>query len=298
MSEAKGMIKFMKKKKYLYISIGFVAALAIVLVMGMRQNVDRAQIQEMEQLCSEVLPYISLGEKSSVAAQASQFSYQGIVASSSELNSGLAKFSNGTFDYYVDSAFDQLRKVESMSDFNLDATPLAEDEILAASDQLFITASGEDIFSGCVKNVSQASDELSYSIDYTYMKGDVGVPAASITYLYDGTLFYAYFYNMDVLDNPELQSLGDPALSAEEAIEIAKETAEEFIARKAGEDAENYALDEDSLEYKKWYMRNENRDSWLISMYYWKPNYDIPFYFDLFIDMYTGEVLLNANNYT
>ncbi|MEI3238937.1 MAG: hypothetical protein V8S32_02575 [Lachnospiraceae bacterium] len=204
----------MKKKKYLYISIGFVAALAIVLVMGMRQNVDSAQIQEMEQLCSEVLPYISLGEKSSVAAQASQFSYQGIVASSSELNSGLAKFSNGTFDYYVDSAFDQLRKVESMSDFNLDATPLAEDEILAASDQLFITASGEDIFSGCVKNVSQASDELSYSIDYTYMKGDVGVPAASITYLYDGTLFYAYFYNMDVLDNPELQSLGDPALSA------------------------------------------------------------------------------------
>ena len=150
-----------KKKKYLYISIGFVAALAIVLVMGMRQNVDRAQIQEMEQLCSEVLPYISLGEKSSVvAAQASQFSYQGIVASSSELNSGLAKFSNGTFDYYVDSAFDQLRKVESMSNFDLDATPLAEDEILAASDQLFITASGEDIFSGCVKNVSQASDEL------------------------------------------------------------------------------------------------------------------------------------------
>ena len=183
----------MKKKKYLYISIGFVAALAIVLVMGMRQNVDSAQIQEMEQLCSEVLPYISLGEKSSVAAQASQFSYQGIVASSSELNSGLAKFSNGTFDYYVDSAFDQLRKVESMSDFDLDATPLAENEILAASDQLFITASGEDIFSGCVKNVSQASDELSYSIDYTYMKGDVGVPAASITYLYDGTLFYAYF---------------------------------------------------------------------------------------------------------
>ena len=57
-----------KKKKYLYISIGFVAALAIVLVMGMRQNVDRAQIQEMEQLCSEVLPYISLGEKSSVVA--------------------------------------------------------------------------------------------------------------------------------------------------------------------------------------------------------------------------------------
>ena len=53
----------MKKKKYLYISIGFVAALAIVLVMGMRQNVDSAQIQEMEQLCSEVLPYISLGEK-------------------------------------------------------------------------------------------------------------------------------------------------------------------------------------------------------------------------------------------
>ena len=157
----------MKKKKYLYISIGFVAALAIVLVIGMRQNVDSAQIQEMEQLCSEVLPYISLGEKSSVAAQASQFSYQGIVASSSELNSGLAKFSNGTFDYYVDSAFDQLRKVESMSDFDLDATPLAEDEILAASDQLFITASGEDIFSGCVKNVSQASDELSYSIDYT-----------------------------------------------------------------------------------------------------------------------------------
>ena len=52
----------MKKKKYLYISIGFVAALAIVLVMGMRQNVDSAQIQEMEQLCSEVLPYISLGE--------------------------------------------------------------------------------------------------------------------------------------------------------------------------------------------------------------------------------------------
>ena len=130
------------------------------------------------------------------------------------------------------------------------------------------------------------------------MKGDVGVPAASITYLYDGTLFYAYFYNMDVLDNPELQSLGDPALSAEEAIEIAKGTAEEFIARKVGEDAENYALDEDSLEYKKWYMRNENRDSWLISMYYWKPNCDIPFYFDLFIDMYTGEVLLNANNYT
>ena len=71
------------KKKYLYISIGFVAALAIVLVMGMRQNVDRAQIQKMEQLCSEVLPYISLGEKSSVAAQTSQFSYQGIVASSS-----------------------------------------------------------------------------------------------------------------------------------------------------------------------------------------------------------------------
>ena len=288
----------MQKKKYLYISIGFVAALAIVLVMGMRQNVDSAQIQEMEQLCSEVLPYISLGEKSSVAAQASQFSYQGIVASSSELNSGLAKFSNGTFDYYVDSAFDQLRKVESMSDFNLDATPLAEDEILAASDQLFITASGEDIFSGCVKNVSQASDELSYSIEYTYMKDDVEVPAASITYLYDGTLFYAYFYNMDVLDNPELQSLGDPALSAEEAIEIAKETAEEFIARKVGEDAENYMLDEDSLTYEKWYRRRENRDTWCITISYRKPDDDFPFYFQIAVDMYTGEVIENANNYT
>ena len=246
----------MKKKKYLYISIGFVAALAIVLVMGMRQNVDSAQIQEMEQLCSEVLPYISLGEKSSVAAQASHFSYQGIVA------------------------------------------PLAEDEILAASDQLFITASGEDIFSGCVKNVSQASDELSYSIDYTYMKGDVGVPAASITYLYDGTLFYAYFYNMDVLDNPELQSLGDPALSAEEAIEIAKETAEEFIARKVGEDAENYMLDEDSLTYEKWYRRRENRDTWCITISYRKPDDDFPFYFQIAVDMYTGEVIENANNYT
>ena len=165
-----------------------------------------------------------------------------------------------------------------MSDFNLDATPLAEDEILAASDQLFITASGEDIFSGCVKNVSQASDELSYSIDYTYMKGDVGVPAASITYLYDGTLFYAYFYNMDVLDNPELQSLGDP--------------------RKVGEDAENYMLDEDSLTYEKWYRRRENRDTWCITISYRKPDDDFPFYFQIAVDMYTGEVIENANNYT
>ena len=103
---------------------------------------------------------------------------------------------------------------------------------------------------------------------------------------------------MDVLDNPELQSLGDPALSAEEAIEIAKETAEEFIARKVGEDAENYMLDEDSLTYEKWYRRRENRDTWCITISYRKPDDDFPFYFQIAVDMYTGEVIENANNYT
>ena len=114
----------------------------------------------MEQLCQEVLPYIFLSEQEGSSAQASPFSYQGVVARYKKQSSGLAKFTSGTFDYYVNVASGQLRKVESMSNFDLDATPLAEDEILAASDQLFITASGEDIFSGCVKNVSQASDEL------------------------------------------------------------------------------------------------------------------------------------------
>ena len=284
-----------KRKKYLYISIGFITALAIIVVMGMQKNTNTVKIEEMEQLCREVLPYTSLsGQSRSI----SRFSYQGIVESSDEQNAGLAKFNNGTFNYYVDSAFEQLRKVESISDFDFDSVPLAENEITDASDQLFLTASGQDIFSGCVKNVSPSDDKLSFTIDYIYLKDTIEVPAASITYLYDGTLFYAYFYNMDVLNQPDLQSAGTTAITEDEAIAIAEETAEEFISYKSGEYAERYVLDTTSVTCSKWYSRKENRDCWRVCMSYRMPDVEVPFYFEIFLDMYTGEVIYNANNYT
>lgn len=86
-----------KEKTYLCLLIVFVAVLAAFAIIKIRLNPGKAQIQEMEQLCQEVLPYIFLSEQKSSSAQASPFFYQGVVARYKKQRSGLEKFTSGTF---------------------------------------------------------------------------------------------------------------------------------------------------------------------------------------------------------
>ncbi|WP_434311583.1 hypothetical protein [Hominifimenecus sp. rT4P-3] len=279
------------QKRFLWILTGVLISFGIISVIGMNRSIEAAKIQEMEQECSDVVPYTSLTEKGEVPT----LKYQGVVKSSDELNAGLSKFTDGTFHYYYDSAMNGLKKIEKISDIDFQAQALEKEEILKAADGLLQHAQEESVLENCEKTVQEASDHLSYTIDYTYVKDGERIPAASIIYLYDGTLFSAFFHNLDIIN----EAIDLTVISKDEAWKLAKDEAESFIKRRVPNKVQNITLEAEELNCERFYAPNYKKHCWICTLSYeLEENDPFPFYFEILVDIQTGEIVENANNYT
>lgn len=279
-------------KKTVIVVIGFVACLGILSLIGCGQDTEGIEIQKMEQACLEATEYLSTTSNE----QTRTLTCEGEAESSDELNAGCVMFTDGEYTYYYDSDAEKLRKIESLSDFDLNLTPVYEEEILDTADQLLSHVVGSELFSECSRTVSEAEDTLSYTIEYTAMNREISVPVGSITYLYDGTLFSAYFNNTDVLEGMETETITE-YIDETEALALAQEEAVSFIKEKFQDDAGQYELDEESVEImEKKYYSSWGTVCWSVSMSYFYGEYEVCF--EILVDAETGEIVENANNYT
>lgn len=111
--------------------------------------------------------------------------------------------------------------------------------------------------------------------------------------MYDGTLFTAFFHNLDILNDEVMLT----AISKDDAWRLAKEEAEAFIERRASEDVRNSARKSEELTCEQFYSPYYKKHCWHCILSYEVDGYPIPFYFEILVDMQTGEIVQNANNH-
>jgi hypothetical protein len=210
---------------------------------------------------------------------------------------GKAKYTCGNYVFFFDNETMRLSSVirnletsEIEAYENGEDMGISEEEFIQRSDETMKLLIGEEVSSACQKSVRRNQNTV---VDYDYIKEGVRIPKARFIMGYGKT-----FENM-VLFNVEPDEMDvDSFMPEEESFICAKEAALAFMEQKYDDAKEALDLVEEAVVGEKTVdLKGDICWHWNLT-FQWKDGRDMEPFFDIYLDVYTGDVITNANNYT
>ncbi len=286
----------MKKKIAIVCSLSALVILVFVLVGMISTDSGQAKNEAAVKEAAEAF-IRSYDEKS-----ADKLKYNGIVSATEDIHVGEAEFECGDYRFYYDLDSQKMTMFYNFAPAAQGAGGLSREKAETQAYKLLQLVQGDYISKGCKAELSENDSDL--TVVYNYEKEGTTFPAAMVSFTYDGILRAATFADVG---KALAEYIGNEEISEEKAFDIAEKEAQKYMKKRSPEKSGDYILAADSIECSKKYRNDLHKIVWEIEMRYdykgvnpydeKNPPEQPAFAFLISVDVKTGKILENANNW-